>query len=394
MMLELAGAIVLGVLLGLFAGLVPGLHPNTLSAVLAGIGIPDSALPFIILSLAAAAGVFEMFRAIFLYVPDATTVISVLPGHRMLMEGKGMLALRICCFAFVSSTVFAILLLPLSFAIFPLAYAAVSPYVPYLLLAICVALLLSEQNAAKIAGSIACFLLAGALGLIVFTLPIVREPLFPSFAGLFAISGLALSMSSNEKIPAQADNSGAPLSLLPVILVGVLLGGFADLLPGLSSAAQLAVLASLFTYMSSARFLALTSSISASHLVFGLSALLTTGKARAGTLAIAGKSVEFFSSDWVYALAFAILVATAIAAILLLFLSRRLVPLLQSVDSMKLNALVLAYVLCLILLSEGANGLAVAAVASFIGVLPPILGVRRTHLMGFILLPSILRPLM
>jgi len=393
-MLQLLAAIAIGILLGLFAGLVPGLHPNTLSAVLADIGIPGSSLPFIILSLAAAATVFEMFRAIFLYVPDSTTVVSVLPGHRMLMEGKGMLALRICCLAFISSTALAILLLPISFALFPLAYAAVSPYVPYILAAICIALLLSERQMMKFAGALACFLLAGALGLIVFTLPIVREPLFPSFAGLFAISGLAISMSRNEKIPEQADNSGAPLSLLPVILVGVLLGGFADLLPGLSSAAQLAVLASIFAYMDSARFLALTSSISASHLVFGLSALLTTGKARAGTLAIAGKFVDSLSADWVFALAFAVLISTAIAVILLLFLSKRLVPLLQSADSMKLNALVLAYLLCLILLSEGANGLAVAAVASFIGVLPPILGVRRTHLMGFILLPSILRPLL
>ncbi|MFA6036049.1 MAG: tripartite tricarboxylate transporter permease [Candidatus Micrarchaeia archaeon] len=393
-MLQLLAALIIGILLGLFAGLVPGLHPNTLSAVLANIGLPDSSLPFIILSLAASAGVFEMFRAIFLYVPDATTVISVLPGHRMLMEGKGMLALRICCFALVASTAFALLLLPLSFTIFPLAYSFVSPYVPYLLLAICLALLLSEKKAVKIAGALACFLLAGVLGLIVFTLPIVREPLFPSFAGLFAISGLALSMSSHEQVPVQNDSRSVPLSLLPVILIGVLLGGFADLLPGLSSAAQLAVLASIFTYMNPMRFLALASSISASHLVFGLSALLTTGKARAGTLAIAGKFVGAFSADWVYALAFAMLVSTALAAILLLFLSRRLVPLLQSVDSMKLNSLVLAYLLCLIVLSEGANGLAVAAVASFIGILPPILGVRRTHLMGFILLPSILRPLM
>ena len=393
-MLPILTAIFLGLALGIFAGLVPGLHPNTIAAVASNFSSSPEFMPFLILSLAAAATVFESFRAIFLYIPDSATVVSVLPGHRMLMEGKGMLALRICCLAFLSSTLFAILLLPLSFMIFPLAYSLVQPATPYLLAGISAVLILTERRPAKMAAALFCFLLAGALGLIVFNLPLVREPLFPSFAGLFAISGIALSMAKHEQIPVQNDDMRAPLSLLPVIFLGVLLGGFADLLPGLSSAAQMAVLASLFTYLNAARFLALASSISASHLVFGLSALLTTGKARSGTIAIAGKFIEPISADWAIALALAVLVSTALAVLLLLALSKRLAPLLQSVDSMKLNSLVLAYLVGLLLALEGANGLAVAAAASFIGVLPPLLGVRRTHLMGLILLPSLLRPLM
>jgi len=391
-MLSLLLAILAGIALGLIAGIVPGLHPNTLAAVLSGLGLDPMLLQFLIISLAAAATVFECLRAIFLFIPDTDTVLTILPGHRMLMQGKGMRAVAICSLAFLASTALAVFLLPVSFLVFPVIYAAIAPITPLLLLALSIALLASERKPAKIAAALICFALAGCLGLVLFNYPVLSEPLFPAFAGLFAISGLVMGMSQQMPLPPQRPAGSAPLSLLPVIAIGTLLAALADLLPGLSSPAQIAVFASLFTYMNSERFLALTSSIASSHLIFALAALLTTGKARMGAVAIVGEAAGSISPEWVFALAGAALLATGIAAFLLMPLARRAVPLLARVKQNELNALVLAYLLSLIfLLGGGAAGLLVAVVAAFIGALPPLLGVRRTHVMGFILLPSIAR---
>jgi putative membrane protein len=385
----------MGILLGMFSGLVPGLHPNTISQVVAGAGFlgqgPEMA--FLIISLAASAVVFESLRAIFLFVPDSTAVLTLLPGHRMLMEGRGFEAMRICAISFLASTAFAFILLPVSIAVFPVAYAAIAPNTPILLAVVALALLITERAPHKIAKATICFSLAGVLGVVVLGSPLLHEPLFPSFAGLFAISGIAFSMAKNEKIPMQKQPVALQLStFLPVIFIGTILGGLADLLPGLSSAAQIAVLASIFTYLNSELFIALASSISSSHAIFALSALLTTGKARAGTIAIASAFIPNLSAEWVLALSAAALVATGISVALLMPLARRALPILQTLDSKNLNLLVLAYVIGLVFISEGAPGLAVATVASTIGILPPLLGVRRTHLMGFIMLPSILWP--
>ncbi len=385
-------AILAGIALGLIAGLVPGLHPNTFATVLSGLGLDPLLVQFCIIALAAAATVFECLRAIFLFIPDTDTVLTILPGHRMLMEGKGLRAVAVCSLAFIVSTALAFLLLPASLALFPALYALIAPITPQLLLVLSLVLLASERKPMKIAAALVCFALAGCLGLLLFNQPIVPDPLFPAFAGLFAISGLVMGMGQQKPLPPQRPSGSAPLSLLPVIATGTLLAALADLLPGLSSPAQIAVLASIFTYMNSERFLALTSSIASSHLIFALAALLTTGKARMGAVAIVGEAASSISPEWVFALAGAALLSTGIAAFLLLPLARKAVPLLASVKQGELNALVLAYLLSLIfLIGGGPAGLLIATVAAFIGSLPPLLGVRRTHVMGFILLPSIAR---
>ncbi len=56
----------------------------------------------------------------------------------------------------------------------------------------------------------------------------------------------------------------------------------------------------------------------------------------------------------------------------------------------KLVTTILLFLLALILLFSGLGGLLVAAIATLIGLLPPILGVRRVHLMGSLLVPLIL----
>ncbi|MDO8340274.1 MAG: tripartite tricarboxylate transporter permease [Candidatus Burarchaeum sp.] len=391
-MFALLFAVLVGILLGFIAGLVPGLHPNTFATVLSGLGFDPLLVQFCIIALAAAATVFESLRAIFLFIPDSNTVLTILPGHRMLMEGKGMRAVAVCSLAFIASTALAFLLLPVSLALFPALYAVIAPITPQILLALSIALLATERKPGKIAAATLCFLLAGFLGILLFTQPIVPDPLFPAFAGLFAISGLVMGMSQQKPLPPQRAAGSAPLSLLPVIAIGTLLAALADLLPGLSSPAQIAVFASIFTYMNSERFLALTSSIASSHLIFALAALLTTGKARMGAVAIVGEAASSISPEWIFALAGAALLATGIAAYLLMPLARFAVPFLSSVKQNELNALVLAYLLSLIfLIGGGPAGLLIAMVAAFIGALPPILGVRRTHVMGFILLPSIAR---
>jgi putative membrane protein len=56
----------------------------------------------------------------------------------------------------------------------------------------------------------------------------------------------------------------------------------------------------------------------------------------------------------------------------------------------KLMRGVVVFLLLMILMLTGVLGLFVAGAATAIGVLPPIIGVRRVHLMGSLILPAIL----
>ncbi|MEE9564714.1 MAG: tripartite tricarboxylate transporter permease, partial [Candidatus Hydrothermarchaeaceae archaeon] len=94
-MLELLLLILAGVILGTFTGMVPGIHVNTVVIVLLSL-LPvllEHFSPTGVVSLIVAMSVVHTFvdyiPSILIGAPQEDSVLSTLPGHRMLMEGRG-----------------------------------------------------------------------------------------------------------------------------------------------------------------------------------------------------------------------------------------------------------------------------------------------------------------
>lgn len=380
-------AFLIGVLLGIFSGLVPGIHSNTVASLLSSLPISAELLVFMIVAVLGAHIVFQFFPSIFFSIPDDTVVVSVLPGHRMALEGRGREALLVCVSSVMVAVATSTLLLPVAMLFLPIAYALISPYMALVLVAASLVLLASERQGRKIALAAFVFLLAGALG-VASMRGAINDSLFPAFSGLFAVSGILLSFTSYKKIPEQTGGP-ARMDYLLYVFVGVIFGMFSDLLPGIAAPAQIAVFASLVLVTDDARkFLALVSSIAASHMVFAFAALLSIGKAREGALAILQEIKPVLPGDLPMLLGIFI-VSVGVSAFLLMRLSKY-VPKLQNIDMNAINLCVLAYVVCAVAIISGGGGLLLLATATAIGMLPPLLGIRRTHVMGLIIVPSIL----
>lgn len=380
-------AVLIGILLGIFSGLVAGIHSNTIASVLSTLPIPPEAFAFTIVAVLGAHAVFQFFPSIFLSIPDDTVVASVLPGHRMALEGRGREALAVCAFSVLIATGASALLLPFSLAILPPIYSLIQPHMALVLIAASLSLLCSEKEGEKIALACGVFLLAGLLGVATLRTAIA-DPLFPAFSGLFAASGILLSFTSHQALPGQKSEK-ASLDFLPYVAAGIIFGMLSDLLPGIAAPAQIAVFASAILATADAKkFLALVSSIAASHGVFAFAALVSIGKAREGSLAIMNEIRPVLPSDLPVLLG-VLLASTGISAFLLMRLSR-FANCLQGIDVKGLNMAVLAYLACAVAIISGAGGLLLFATAAAIGILPPLLGIRRTHVMGLIIVPSIL----
>jgi len=88
-----------GVALGTASGLVPGLHANNFALLLAATAASIPADPLFVGVAMLTAGVVHTFLDIVpmltLGVPDAAMAISALPGHRLVLEGRGREALRL-----------------------------------------------------------------------------------------------------------------------------------------------------------------------------------------------------------------------------------------------------------------------------------------------------------
>ena len=216
----------------------------------------------------------------------------------------------------------------------------------------------------------------------------INDPLFPAFCGLFASSGILLSFTSKKPIPKQKEGE-TKLDFLPYVAAGVLFGMLSDLLPGIAAPAQIAVFASAIIASEDARkFLALVASIAASHGVFAFASLISIGKAREGALAVLNDARPILPGD-LPVLVGVFLLSVGICAFLLMRLSRYS-DRLQKLDVKALNLGVLGYLFCAVAIISGAGGLLLFATSTAVGLLPPLLGIRRTHVMGLVIVPAIL----
>lgn len=159
----------LGMGLGTLSGLAPGIHVNTLAALLVlsipllsppmeaicastGCALPPALLlACAILSAAICHSFLDYIPSLIMGVPDETECLSVLPSHRLLLEGKGMNALQAAAQgSLVGATVGMLLLLPLPLLHIHLSGAldSLSPFIPYLLILIPFLLLWAESGKA------------------------------------------------------------------------------------------------------------------------------------------------------------------------------------------------------------------------------------------------------
>jgi putative membrane protein len=379
-----------GFILGFLSSVIPGLNSNTIASVILRLDLDHMTSPAAIAAMAASHSVFGFIPAIFFFIPDPETVISVLPGHRLLMKGRGAYALTICAFSSMAAIATAIILLPISYFLLPFLYSLFEPHMLAILSVACLFLLASERKVNSVALATGIFLLSGALGLFALQTPILRDPLLPVFCGMFAVSGILLSFREGTGIPKQVEERiDVPMSYLPYIFTGVVLGMLSDLFPGISTPAQIAVFASVFLYLNAPKFLALVSSIAISHSLFALVATASIGKARTGSAVAIRELIGVSGVEQTMWLVGISILSVSLAVIVLLLLAKRMPNLISNAPTLEIGVLVLVYLSLIVFIFDGPFGLLVMGTGAAIGVIPPIIGVRRTHLMGAILVPSL-----
>jgi putative membrane protein len=85
-----------GLILGAISGLTPGLHVNNFAAmllaaspILISYGLSFYHVSTIILAAAISQTFFDAIPAVFVGAPDSETILTVLPGHSLMLEGRG-----------------------------------------------------------------------------------------------------------------------------------------------------------------------------------------------------------------------------------------------------------------------------------------------------------------
>lgn len=372
--------IILALVLGLFTGLIPGLHPNTLTSVLLSLNLDSPDLPFAIIAMFAAHSIISYIPSIFLGIPDSTVVLSVLPGHRMAMKGEGLKALTVMVVSAIFAVLICIVLFPLSQQLYPIVFPAIQPYLFHILLLASAALVLKSRNPF---GAALIFILAGVIGKQAFSLGL-PDPFLPLFTGMFAMA--AIFTYTNAGLPAQKLPQKIDFSLLRYAALGVFLGWIADLLPGISSPAQVAAFASILIPFTGAAYLASIASIGASEAVFAFSTASTIDKARIGAIAEASSITPIQDALLPY---LSIFIIGVVFACILVYLFRSRIGEISKINFSLMNALLALYLIIIVFLIDSLSGLMLFFVATALGYLCIRMDVERTMLMGSIILPTL-----
>lgn len=158
----------LGAALGAFTGITPGIHVNTLAmgvlmaypvlgvmigSMLDAMGIDPDLAPLLLACLLISASVVHSFLdfipSVFFGAPEESESLSVLPGHRLLLSGRGMDAISCAAggsFLGATAAIVASLPLILAFILFPDMTEKIDPFIPGLLLTATVLLLMSQRD--------------------------------------------------------------------------------------------------------------------------------------------------------------------------------------------------------------------------------------------------------
>jgi putative membrane protein len=398
-MLDLLAFILVGSLLGTFTGLVPGIHVNTVVIVVLSILpfllalLPVHVVIAMIIAMSVTHSFVDYIPSILLGAPMEDSVLSVLPGHRMLMEGRGYEAIRLTVLGGVGAALFGGLIVPPGIYLFPLMYSYARESMAYILIIVLLYMLYTENGNRNRLYALIVISYSGILGILVLNHYILphKYVLFPALTGLFGVSTLLKSVRSKPRIPRQTLSYSKKMYLRGAIM-GSLGGILTGLLPSIGSSQSALMIQNAMGRgeKNTREFLVAIGGVNTSDAIYALFALYLIGNPRSGaSIAVEQIIGEFVFDDLVFMVA-VVMVTIFFAASVTLLLARFFVKRIDSVDYIIYTKTTLAFLLVLIALLTGWRGLLIAFTAASIGIITIYAGVKRTHGMALLMVPTIL----
>lgn len=407
-MIDLIIACLMGVLCGVITGLVPGIHVNTAGAIIFATStfLLEITTVEVLCTFLAAMGIahaiIEFVPSIFLGIPDENTALSILPGHRMVIDGRGKEAIRIVALGSFGAILITILLLPLFIMILPVIYGTIQPYIWIILVigSIYMIFRLGYDIKTWIYSTI-IFLASGLMGWTMLQTPISSNlTLMCLFTGLFGISTMLFSLNESSIIPIQNPelNFNLSMPILKGMLAGGLTGVILGFLPGFGPA-QGSIIAQELTGSgheeATESFLTAMSGVNSSDTLFSLVAFYLIGNARSG---IAVYITHFIQEFNLYHLLFFVcvsLTAVSISMILCIKLGDMFSNFIQMVNYEKLTKIIILFMIILLLIFTIIENapiyyIIISLITSIaLGLIPHYTKVSKSHLMGVLIVPAI-----
>ncbi len=388
-------AVIFGIVLGIISGLTPGIHTNTFAAFILSYSAILSKyftleeLAVVVFVNAIVHTFLDILPSMFLGIPDEDTAIAVLPTHELVLDGKGVIATSISAYSSLISFLVSLPIFMIFLLILPSLKSSLVIVTPVLLIIVSIAMITGERGEI-FGGSLSVwrkrflagiiFILSGLLGLYSFG---DDEVLLPLLTGLFSSPILLTSIFGNSSVPKQKILLEVPR--LRDVISGTFAGALVSLFPGISSGVATVIASN--HLRDRERIVAAISSANTANTLLCFAVLFSIHKIRSGAASVFTK---IGSQIDLYVLLMIGLTSALISTLLTIgfgILAGEIVP---KINPVKLSASVFAMLIVFIYSLTGSFGLFIFSLATIVGLLPVMFGVRRINCMGCLILPTVL----
>ncbi|PKK90179.1 MAG: hypothetical protein CVV64_10645 [Candidatus Wallbacteria bacterium HGW-Wallbacteria-1] len=413
---------ILGTAVGTLFSLFPSLHIYNVAGIALLLWqmfrdvIPELAIAPFFMAMITAFSFINTIPMTFFGAPDESATVTILPGTKYLMNGKGYEAAVVSGIGSMAGIFLLVILTPFMWYILPTIHKVVSPHMAWILALVMVYMIMSEwpkgcgigttlwQRFSHAWGNLFAglltFGLSALLGLIITSKSLISvemgfQNIMPVFVGLFAIPSIFQNLLSREKIPPQHISDTVELSWRDIgkaTFQGGIGGMLAAYLPAVTAGIG-AIIAGHATALRGDVLFILSGGVAkvlyyvgAFLFLFVLTPLSPMGLGKGGLNVILKPVFSPQAGDFTLMLG-VIIFSGCISFLILLAASRWTLKILQIIDYKKLYWFALVLITAIVGHLTGMAGLFVMAVSSCIGSIPVFYHSRRSNCMAVLLFP-------
>lgn len=397
MLFEILLWMLLGIVAGCVTGLIPGLHVNMIAALILTLFLQYSLnieLIFVgvfIISLGITHTFISFIPTLFLGVPTPDTVVSMLPSHQLVNDGRGYEALQLCAWGSLGGIILLGFIYTLAYFFILPFYEQFSKHIGKVLLLVLIYMILGEEDLNAKFWAIIIVLLSGGFGLITLNSLFIQNPLFLIFTGMFGTATLLIALIQDTQFVKQDMQN--TIQFQPSYIIGVLLGSISAMLcsisPGLGNAQAGTIVISVLRKAKAEMMIIVLSTINTVNFGLSILTLYVLNRARNGAIMVFQELQLQISLEMLFIFFIVIVIVGFIAYDITLLLGKYIIFFAQRVSTKKLNIIVAGALTLVVILISNLSEIMAYFAATALGILCVQVGVRRVHLMAVLLIPII-----
>lgn len=395
MYINIAIAILSGLILGTITGITPGIHINLIASLIVAYSyyileiLDPITITLTITAMAVTHTILDIIPTTVLGIPNTDNLTMLLPAHKLTSEGKAKIAIVYGIIGSVCGILITIILSPAIIKVIPVIYEKIKDYIAFILIAISAYIILKNKNKFL---SLLFFLTSGIIGILSFNIKTIDQPLLPLLSGLFGVSALILSIKNNTKIPEQKEvsinieNKDIAKYTLTTFTASLL----TNFLPGLTSS-HTALLANRITKVKDqAEYIILANAAGSSATIISFIAFYTIDKARSGAVATIQYLINSINTTLLILVFSVSLISVGIATFTALKISDKILRNINKINYTKISIFIIGLIVSLVLIITGLEGLLILVTAVSLGILAYKLEIEKINITGCLIVPVII----